>query len=334
MRIKAVISRHPSITHETIAARSEVRTRFPTARKSMRGESSAAAALLCCLVSASAQPVIPGQDGSLAAFTHVGNMNFDRLPGGLEITRFEIRSLLTEPLSPADRWTIQPVFDCQATILRFNQVPTSIFFDPESLHSFNVYPTVMDFGVLALSISDDSPWIHGMWGDAHLATDFWHLVGKNLTYQLAGGTGYRFNENFTFGIGGAITQPNRQVEFHPGIGLDWIISDQIHVGACGPAWFANYQPDEDWQLSLRGDSASEFWNISDNRGRPLSINLSSYQIGLFASRRLTGQLWFRAGAGVTVANEFQLNDSHGDKIVRRGLDSGLFGQISLTIGLW
>lgn len=300
----------------------------------MVGKISAAAASVGCLISASAQPVIPGLDGTMASLTHAGNMNFDQASGGIEINQLTIRALLPQPVLPFNGWTIQPVFDCEATILRFNQVPTSVFADPENLHSFNVYPTVIDLGALALSMHHDSPWIYGAWADARLSTDFRHTVGNDLSYQFAAGAGYRFNEKLTLGIGGALTNPDGQVKFHPGIGLDWIINDRIHVGACGPAWFVTYQPDADWQLALRGDSADEFWNISDNHGRPLAIDLSSYQIGIFASRHLTGQLWLRAGAGVTVANEFQLNDSSGDKIVRQGLDSGWFGQICLTIGLW
>lgn len=293
-----------------------------------------AAASLGSLVPVSAQPFIPGLGGTMAQISHTENMEFDEVPGGLELTQFELRVLLPQPASPLNGWTFQPVFDCNATILRFNQVPTSVFADPQSLHSFNVYPTVMDLGALALSMRDNSPWIYGAWADAHLATDFRHVTGNDLSYQFAGGAGYRFSDRLTLGIGGALTNPDGRVKFHPGIGLDWIINDQFHVGACGPAWFATFQPNEDWQMSLRGDSTGEYWNLSDNRGRPLSIDLSSYQIGIFASRHLTGQLWLRAGAGITIANDFQLNDSNGDKIVRQGLDSGVFGQLSLTIGLW
>ena len=293
-----------------------------------------AATTMACLVSASAQPVIPGLDGTMAAFTHTGNMNFDQVPGSLELTRLEVRALFPQSVLPGNGWTIQPVFDFEASILQFKQVRTSVFADPQTLHSFNVYPSVIDIGALALSIHDDSPWIYGAWADAHLATDFRHASYSDLSYQFAGGTGYRFNDRFTLGIGGALTNPDGQMKFHPGIGLEWIVNEQFQVGGCGPAWFVTYHPDVDWQLSLRGDSADEFWNISDNRGRPLSIDLSSYQIGIFASRRLTGHFWLQAGAGVTIANEFQLNDSNSDKLVRQGLDSGLFGQISLTIGLW
>lgn len=287
-----------------------------------------------CLISASAQPVIPGWDGTMAGFNHAANVDFDSIPGSLEISQFEIRNLLPHPIPPLDGLLIFPVFDCTATVLRFNQVPTSIFFDKENLHSFNVYPVTVDFSTLALSTRDDSPWIFGALAAARLATDFRHVDSDHFSFRLAGGAGYRFDNGFTFGIGGAVGNPDGDMRFRPGIGLDWMINHQFRIGVCGPAWIASFIPDENWQLSVRGDSSGEFWHISDNAGEPLAINLSSYRIGIFASRHLPGRLWLRAGAGVVIANEFELIGSSGNTIVRQGMDGGMFGQIILTIGSW
>ena len=300
----------------------------------MLGTTLAVGASLGCLISAAALPVIPGFADTTIEFTHAAKMEFDTIPGGLQITEFEIRSLLSKPISPFSDWTIISAFDFKTTVLRFNQVPTSIFFDKDNLHTFNVYPFTIDLSTLALSANEASPWLYGAWADARLSTDFRSLDSQNLTILFVAGAAYRFYDRFTLGLGGAVTNINDDLKFHPGIGLDWTITDQVHLGVCGPDWIASYSLNENWQLGFCGESTSDFWHISDKGGQPLSIELSSYRIGTFASRRVIGQLWLWMGAGVTLANEFQLNNSNGDKIVKQTPDYSSFGQISLTIRSW
>ena len=300
----------------------------------MLGLTLAIGALLGCLIAATAQPVIPGFTDTTLEFTHVPNMDFDTIPGGLQVTELEIRSLLTQPSSPLGDFTIIPAFDFKATVLHFNQVPTSILFDEDNLHTFNVYPFTIDLSTLVLSAREASPWIYGAWAGARLSTDFRSISGENLNFLFAAGAAYRFHDRFTLGLGGAVTNINDNLKLHPGLGLDWMITHQVHLGVCGPDWLASYIPDRNWQLGFCGESTSDFWNISDKQGQPLAIELSSYRIGAFASRRITGQLWLRASAGVSLANEFQLNDSNGDKIVSQTPNSRFFGQISLTIRSW
>ncbi len=300
----------------------------------MLGTTVAAGAWLGCLISVTAQQVIPGFDGTAVEFTYAANMEFDTIPGSLQITEFRIRSLLSQAISLTGDWTIISAFDCKATVLHFDQVPTSIFFNKDNLHTFNVYPFTMDLSTLALSARDDSPWIYGAWADARLSTDFRRVGSQNLTFLFAAGAAYRFHDCFTLGLGGAVTNINDDLKFHPGIVLDWMITNQVHLGVWGPDWIASYILDEDWQFGFYGESSSDFWNISNKGGQPLSIALSSYRIGTFASRRVTGQIWLRVGAGVALANEFQLNDSNGDKIVKQTPNHSVFGQISLTIRSW
>ena len=287
-----------------------------------------------CLISITAQPIIPGFDDTSVEFTHAANMQFDTIPGGLQITEFQIRSLFSSPISLFEDCKMICAFSCKATVLHFNQVPTSIFFDAENLHTFIVYPVTMDLSTLALSASEDSPWLYGAWADARLSTDFRSIGSQNLTFLFAAGAAYRFHDRFTLGLGLAITHINQNLRLQPGIGLDWTITDQVHLGVCGPDWIASYHLNENWKLGFCGEATSDFWHISDKGGQPLSIELSSYRIGTFASRRVAGQIWLQVGAGVTLANEFQLNNSNGEKIVKQTQAHSMFGQISLTIRSW
>lgn len=290
-------------------------------------KSATAAAWIGCLISASARFDVPDFDAARAIVSHAGDIDFDGGPGSLEISRFELRSLLSKPLTPADCLTILPVFEYKATSLEFDDVPGGFPIRDEDLHSLNL-------SAYAFAARDGSPWIGIGWARAEMAGDFQDFGGDDFTFDVAGGIAYRFNEKFTLGFGGAVANLNGDTTFYPGIGFDWIVNDAVRIGLYGPTFIAAYSPDANWEFSFRGDSGGGTWNISDDAGKSRSIDLTSYRFGLFASRRLTGQLWLSAGAGATFGNEIRLTEPDGDKLFEQEMESGLFGQISLRLKAW
>lgn len=286
-----------------------------------------AAAWLGCLVSASAEFVVPEFDAAKASFSYSGDMNLDGGPGSLDVSQFELRALLSKPIRPVEGLTILPVFEYKATGLDFSGTPAGFPIGDEELHSINL-------SAFVLSSCQGSPWIYGAWGRAEMATDF-QAVGKDdFTFDLAGGVGYRFNDRFLFGIGGATTNINGDVAFYPGIGFDWAVCDMVRIGLYGPTFIASFTPDTNWEFSVRGESGGDIWNIRDTAGKSRSIDLTTYRVGLFASRRLTGELWLTGGVGATVGNEIRLTNPNGDHAFKRDLNSGAFGQIGLRLTTW
>jgi Domain of unknown function (DUF6268) len=179
-----------------------------------------------------------------------------------------------------------------------------------------------------------SPWMFGAWAEAGLASDFQDLRSHDFKVDFAVGSGYRFSETLSVGLGAAFTDLPGEADFKPGIGLDWKIDGRFRVAICGPVCALTYSPDPDWQFSLQGDSAGEIWNINDNEDRSRYLQLSSYKLGLFANRRITDQVQLAAGVGVTFSNEIELFRSNGDTVVDQRLDRGFFGQIGLIIAAW
>ncbi len=261
-------------------------------------------------------------------------MHFDRTPGNLEVSDFGFHALSPNEIYLTEILTLQPAFDYRATILRFNQVPTSIPIDRNNLETFSVYPSVLETSAVLFASRADSPWMFGAWARTGLATDFRDVGSDDLTFDLAVGAGYRFHETLSAGFGGAVTNLTGNVDFYPGLGLDWQVSDRLDIGLCGPNFAATYISDTNWLFSIRGASTGEIWNISDNSGESLDIDLSSYRVGIHATRRLTEQISISAGAGVVFANEIGLNRANGDVLLQQRLDSGFFSQISLTIANW
>ena len=282
----------------------------------------------------SARPFVLGWDESFAFASHSSGQGFDRTPGDLEVSDYQIRALYPRPVVQWGSFSIQPAVDYRATVFQFNNVPTSIPVDKNHLESFNVYPSTLEFSALALSIGSDSRWMFGAWVMSGLATDFRNVDADDLTFDFATGVGYRFSDSLSAGFGAALTDLSAETGFLPGIGLDWQVSDRIRIGICGPSCGVTFSPDENWQISLRGDSSGETWNITDGQGQSRYLDFTSYKIGLFASRRLTGQIRLSAGAGVTFANQIGLARSNGDTLLEQRLDSGFFGQIGLTLTTW
>ena len=226
-----------------------------------------------------------------------------------------------------DGLTILPFFEYEATALDFNDTPADFPIGDEDLHSLNL-------SAFAISMREGSPWIYGGWARAELATDFEDVGEDDFTFDLGGGAGYRFNEKFTLGFGAVVLNLNGDTRFFPGIGFDWMVNDQVRIGLYGPTFIAAYSFDENWLFSLRGDSGGGIWNIDDADGRSHSIDLSSYRLGVYASRRLSGNLWLTAGAGATVGNDIRLTEPNGDRLFKEDMDTGLFGQITLRMKVW
>ena len=286
----------------------------------------AVAASLGCIIAASAEttlPSVPEFDPARAAFSYSGDMDFDGGPGSLDVSRFEMRALLSRPIKALDGLTVLPVFEYKATSLDLSGSPGG----DEDLHSVNL-------SAFAISARDGSPWVYGGWGRAELASDFQDLGSDDFTFDLAAGAGYRFNDKFLLGVGGALVNLNGDAQFFPGIAFDWIVTDCLRLGLYGPTFVAAYTPDEDWELSIRGDSGGGVWNIRHGGGTSRSIDLTSYRVGLFASHRLTSKLWLTAGIGTTLGNEIRLTQPDGDKLGKQDLESGLFGEIGLRVTAW
>ncbi len=271
---------------------------------------------------------MPGFNVSEAMFNYTDGMDLQDGDGSLNTTTFEIRTLLSKPLNPATGLTIIPQFRYDLTSLDFDGVtPPPLGLRDEELHTLSL-------SVFALKRDDASPWVYGGFANVDLASDFQHIDEDDFTFDVAGGVGYRFSDSFTLGAGAAVINLNGDMMVFPGINFDWKVSEKLRVGQYGPVFVAAYTPDNDWLISVRGDPAGGVWNITDEGGESRSIDLSSYQLGLYVSRRITGQLWMTAGAGATFGNEIRLSDPDGDNFSAEDLETGLFGQVGLRLKAW
>jgi hypothetical protein len=276
----------------------------------------------------SAETKLPNINVSRIAFTYADDMDFDDLDGGLSISELDFISVLSRPITVAGDIKLLPFVQYGWTGLDFDGADAALPIGDEDLHSVSLH-------LAGVKLNQGSPWFYGGWARAELASDFQHINGDDLTFDIAGGVGYRFSDSFTLAVGAAVLNINGDTSVFPGINFDWVVNDTIRIGVYGPISLVSYTPGEDWNFSLRGSPGGGVWNITDDNGDSKSIDLSSYRVGAFASRRLTGKLWLNAGVGMTVFNNIQYSDQDGDKeTLDEDMESGLFGQIGLSLKTW
>jgi hypothetical protein len=275
-----------------------------------------------------AEAKLPNMNISMGYFTYSDGMDFDRINGELNISEFKFMSALSRPITVAGDIMLVPLVQYGLTSLDFDNTGKGFPLADEDLHSVSLH-------LAALKYDKSSPWFYGAWARAEVASDFQHMNGDDITFDIAGGVGYRYSNNFMVAAGAAVLNLNGDSWFCPGINFDWVINDQFRVGLYGPMPVISYTPNEDWNFSLRGNPGGGTWNITDNNGDSRSIDLSSYQVGAFVGRRLTGKLWLNAGVGFTVFNNIEYADPDGDnKLLDEDMGSGLFGQIGISLKAW
>lgn len=282
---------------------------------------------VACVVTAAAQPMIPGFDFTKFSAGYAGGMDLDDGPGELEIYQIEARTALSQPIHPIGDLTILPMIQYKATRLDFSDTWEGFPIEDEDVHSISL-------SSFFLYNAQGSPWIFGGWTRAELATDFQHLNGDDVTFDVVAGVAYKFSDSLTVGLGAAAINLNNEQEFFFGPAFDWKPNDCFRAGLYGPNAVVSWTPHEDWELSLRGDASGDEWNIRDAAGDSTTLDLDSYRVGLYVDRRIKGDLWLRLGGGITVANEIEVQSPHGSRGYHDDLDEGYFGEIALRLKVW
>jgi hypothetical protein len=271
---------------------------------------------------------LPDMSVARASLTYAGDMDFDDIDGSLSIAEFDFISALSRPITMAGDIMLLPMLQYGLTSLDFDDTGKGFPLADEDLHSVSLH-------LAALKYDKDSPWLCGAWARAEVASDFQHMTGDDITFDIAGGVGYRFSDSFTLAAVAAVLNLNGDTWICPGINFDWDVNDQIRVALYGPMPVISYTPCEDWNFSLRGSPGGGIWNITDDNGDSKSIDMSSYQLGAYAGRRLNGKLWLNAGVGMAIFNNIKYSDPDGDdEVLDEDMEGGFFGQIGLSLKAW
>ena len=93
----------------------------------------------------------------------------------------------------------------------------------------------------------------------------------------------------------------------PYLGASWEFDDQLTLSAILPWPAILYAPDGDtlWRFGAAPSGAS--WSL-DSEQNEISFSLDSWQLGLTAEQRISGNLWFALEAGVAGLRSLRLED--------------------------
>jgi hypothetical protein len=157
--------------------------------------------------------------------------------------------------------------------------------------------------------------------------------GESLTYGGLAAAWYRFNDNFSFGLGAGVaseleddvfafplvvlswnindcvtlsTFPSEGFRYRPGINLSWDVREDLTLG-----FVYQYQSD---QHRLNEDSLAAADGVGEFR---------QHRLSLAATYRFTDNLGLTAHAGVGLAGELEVQDADGDTVAEEDFDPSL-----------
>lgn len=268
---------------------------------------------------------VPGFDATRLTMSQTRNTRLGKGNAKMELTTYDFQTFLSKPIIATNGLSLLPHFQYKLNMFDFSGSASP--FQDEDLHS-------LALTLFGISMRNDTPWLWGFWGRAELATDFQELDGDDFTFDLGAGVGYRFNPNFTLAFGAVVTNLNGNEKFYPGINFDWVVNEKVRCGIYGPSALVAYSPDTNWMLSARFDIGGGSWNITDNDSRSRTIELDDNRLGVYASRRISGNFWFTAGVGLTLWNELNYTKADGRELVGTDPDTALFYALSLRVKTW
>ncbi len=269
---------------------------------------------------------LPQVDLVQLGLSQTGEMDIDGNTGNLSVTTYELRSILSKPFALPGDITLVPMFTYTGTLLDFEDTGPFPLHD-EDLHSLSLHL----FGIKDFS---GTSWFMGAWGRAELATDFQGIENDSFTFDTALGLGYKFSETLSVAVGAAATNINSDSEFYVGLNFDWKASDRLRFGIYGPNLLARYAVSDGWNISLRGNPGGGSWVYNDDLGRSRTIDLSSYQVGLYTENNIYGDFWLTAGGGFTFGNEIEVRNNHGANSFSRDMDGAAFARVMLGLRSW
>lgn len=258
-----------------------------------------------------------------------GGMDFENGAGELETFSFGARSFLSEPIKLGGDWSVIPTISYEATLLRYDDTPAGFPVGDEDLHS-------LQLPLYALKYSESSPWMFGGFFRVGLSTDFDHLTGDDLFFDLGAGAGYRFSDRLIVGAGAVVFDIAGDDTLIPGVGFIWEPCEHVTVSLLGPVFRTSWDASEDWRFSFDVRSAGGTWNI-DSNGDSRILSLRSWRAGLHAQRRLADQWWIEGGAGMTFANKVELKSRGGNgrfESTLDRLDNGWYGFLAVKKEIW
>jgi hypothetical protein len=139
------------------------------------------------------------------------------------------------------------------------------------------------------------------------------LDEANWSVQYMGGAFSRYvaSEDVWWLFGLYVNIAPEEDYYIPYVGASWAIDEHWTLSAIMPWPAILYAPNRDWLFSLGASPSGASWNISSGRD-DVAVNYDAWDIDLRAERRIHGNLWLGARAGVGGLRGVRLSGSDFD----------------------
>ncbi len=237
-----------------------------------------------------------------ARVVHTSGMEFNGLTRGeADFTTAGVFALLGRSEFAPD-WQWIPAFRYQFSSLDldaypFGANPAAPGLD-QGLHQITLHNFV-------LHTPENSRWLHGAYFAAGANSDFGTFDTRHIALSAAFGSGYRFSDCFTIGLGLYGSNLLNDPFVVPAPVFFWLPTEDWLISYYGPRFVARREFGDDVRIGFEAGWNGGWWGTDAFRADS-RLEVSSIRAGIYYRHRIAGEAWVEIGAGYTFANEIKL----------------------------
>lgn len=268
-----------------------------------------------------------------ARAVHTFGMEFEAPGAGdVDFSSASIFALLGR-YQPAPDWTWVPAFQYEASQLDFSTAPFGLAPGAptldQGLHRIN-FPNVL------LYTPEGSRWLHGAFLSPGIASDFGDVDSRDFSLSFAAGSGYRFSDALTVGLGVFGSDLTNDPFIIPGAVFFWTPDENWLISYYGPRFVARRNLGEDAAIGFEGAWNGGWWS-TDTFGADTRLEVDSFRAGIYYRHRIAGEAWLEIAAGYTFANEIKVYSPGGRDLFPASLgelDPAPYVSVGFSLHRW
>lgn len=259
-------------------------------------------------------------------------IELENSPAEFDFTELSFTAFLTKPIRLGGDWAAIAYLDFEASQFEFDGNPLigPVVDDIESdLYRVGV-PLVF------YHASAGSPWTYGAWVNPAIASDFDHVDSDDFFLDIAIAGAYQVNDNLVVGAGIFASDILHDPFVIPGIGFVWTPHEDWLVSFYGPRFVARRDLNDRNQVGFEIATNGGLWNI-DSGNASGRLNFRSWRSGFYYRYNVAGDIWLHAAAGITFANELQVQTRDGVDLFPNQLgdaDPSPYVSLGVSLARW
>lgn len=233
---------------------------------------------------------------------HTSGMEFNELTRGeADFTTAGLFALLGQNKFASD-WQWIPAFDYEYARLDvdaypFGGNPAAPELDRD-LHQFTLHNFI-------LNTPSGSRWLHGAYLATGVNSDLSRVGWRDVNLAAAFGSGYRFTDEFTLGLGLYGSNLLNDPFVVPAPVFFWMPTEDWLIAYYGPRFVARRELGENIRVGFEAAWNGGWWGVDSFR-TDSRLEVDSARAGLYYRHRIAGDAWIELAAGYTFANEIKI----------------------------